>query len=93
LSEIGIKPTGRNNEPEDHIAFLCEVMHGLVSGVFGGMPDTAREQVFFTKHLAPWAGHLFNDLEAAESAVLYMPLGALGRLFFAVEYEAFEMAA
>jgi hypothetical protein len=36
---------------------------------------------------------LFNDLEAAESAVLYMPLGALGRLFFAVEYEAFEMAA
>ncbi len=93
LSEIGIEPTGRNNEPEDHIAFLCEVMHGLVSGVFGGTPDTAREQVFFTKHLAPWAGHLFKDLEAAGSAVLYMPLGALGRLFFTVEYEAFEMAA
>jgi hypothetical protein len=36
---------------------------------------------------------MFTDLEAAESAALYMPLGALGRLFFAIEAEAFEMAA
>ena len=93
LSEIGVEPTGRNSEPEDHIAFLFEVMHGLVTGGFGGVPDLARQRVFFTKHLAPWAGLMFKDLEAASSAALYMPVGALGRLFLAVEAEAFEMAA
>ena len=35
----------------------------------------------------------FKELEAASSAALYMPVGALGRLFLAVEAEAFEMAA
>lgn len=93
LTEIGIEPTGRNSEPEDHIAFLCEVMHGLITGGFGGLPDSARQRMFFTKHIAPWAGLFFKDLEAASSAALYMPVGALGRLFLAVEAEAFEMAA
>ena len=31
--------------------------------------------------------------EAARSAAFYMPVGALGRLFIAVESQAFEMAA
>ena len=57
------------------------------------MPNLGRQRAFFTKHLAPWAGLMFKDLEAASSAVLYMPVGALGRLFLAVEAEAFEMAA
>ena len=93
LSEIGIEPTGRTSEPEDHIAFLFEVMCGLVTGGFGGVPNLGRQRAFFTKHLATWAGLMFKDLEAASSAVLYMPVGALGRLFLAVEAEAFEMAA
>ncbi len=93
LMEIGIERTGRNAEPEDHLAFLCEVMHGLITGAFGAPGDTARQQHFFRKHIAPWAGMLFADLEAAQSAALYMPLAALGRLFFAIEAEAFEMAA
>jgi len=97
LAEIGIEPTGHNSEPEDHMAFLCEVMHGLVTGAFGSGWDRGervrRQQEFFRKHMAPWADAFFADLEAADSAVLYMPLAALGRLFFAVEAEAFEMAA
>ena len=93
LREIGIESAGRNSEPEDHMAFLCEVMHGVISGRFGGSPDSARQQEFFSKHIAPWAGLFFKDLEAASSATLYMPVGALGSLFFAVEGEAFEMAA
>jgi TorA maturation chaperone TorD len=93
LGEIGIAPSGHNNEPEDHIAFLCEVMHGLITGAFGTADGSSRQHSFFQRHLAPWAGLMFTDLEAAESAALYMPLGALGRLFFAIEAEAFEMAA
>lgn len=93
LQEIGIERSGHNSEPEDHIAFLCEVMHGLITGKFGSATDAGRQHEFFRKHLAPWADLLFADLEAASSAVLYMPLAALARLFFAVEAEAFEMAA
>lgn len=92
LMEIGIERSGHNSEPEDHIAFLCEVMHGLITGAFGD-GDTARQHQFFSRHIAPWAGLLFDDLEAASSAALYMPLASLGRTFFAIEAEAFEMAA
>jgi TorA maturation chaperone TorD len=93
LTEIGIERSGHNSEPEDHIAFLCEVMHGLITGAFGQPGDTRRQQDFFRKHIAPWAAMLFADLEAAQSAALYMPLAALARQFLAIEAEAFEMAA
>jgi TorA maturation chaperone TorD len=93
LMEIGIERSGHNSEPEDHIAFLCEVMHGLITGAFGRPGGAARQQSFFRKHIAPWAGMMFADLEAAESAALYMPLAALARLFLVLEAEAFEMAA
>ena len=32
-------------------------------------------------------------LEAARNAAFYMPVGTIGRLFMAVESQAFEMAA
>jgi hypothetical protein len=32
-------------------------------------------------------------LEAAESAVFYMPIGAIGKLFMRIERQAFDMAA
>ena len=35
LLEMGIAVSGLNKEPEDHIAFLCEVMHGLITGGLG----------------------------------------------------------
>jgi len=48
---------------------------------------------FFDDHIAPWMGKFFEDLEAAEASVLYAPVGALGRLFVAIEADAFKMAA
>lgn len=93
LLGLGIAVSGLNKEPEDHIAFLCEVMHGLITGRFGEGAGRARQKSFFQKHLAPWAARLFEDLEGAEAAVLYMPVGAVGKRFMAVEAEAFEMAA
>lgn len=93
LLELGITVSGLNKEPEDHIAFLCEAMHGLITGVYGAGAGLARQKSFFAKHLAPWAARVFEDIEGAEAAVLYMPLGTVGKLFMAVEAEAFEMAA
>jgi TorA maturation chaperone TorD len=93
LARLGIAVAPDLGEPEDHIAFLCEVMHGLITGAFGAPADLAAQRDFFRAHLAPWAGRFFEALEGSTSAVLYMAVGAIGRLFMAIENEAFDMAA
>lgn len=93
MKRLGIEVAEGNSEPEDHIASICEMMHGLLTGNLGGANGRAEAKVFFDKHLAPWADRFFADLEGAQSAVLYMPVGTIGRLFMEIEREAFEMAA
>ncbi len=89
LERLGIARREGNPEPEDHIASLLEVMAGLVSGEFEGGLEVQRS--FFTRHIDPWAGRFFADLEAAGSAWLYRPVGSLGRLFMEIERTAFAM--
>lgn len=93
MARLGIAPADDNSEPEDHIASLCEMMQGLLSGDLGGNAGTLEAKAFFDKHLAPWAGKMFADLEGAQAAALYMPVGTIGRLFMEIEREAYEMAA
>lgn len=92
MARLGIAPADGNAEPEDHIASLCEMMHGLLVGDLGN-GSKAEAKAFFDKHLAPWAGKMFTDLEGAQAAALYMPIGTIGRLFMEIEREAYEMAA
>jgi TorA maturation chaperone TorD len=89
LAPIGIERAEGNNEPEDHAATLCEIMAGLVSGRLPAPPGT--DQRIFEKHLAPWIGRLFADLERADAANLYRRIGTLGRVFIEVETEAFAL--
>ena len=93
LMELGVSVSGLNKEPEDHIAFLCEVMHGLISGTLSEGVGLIRQRAFFHKHIMSWGSRIFQDLEGAEAAVFYMPVGTIGKLFMALECEAFEMAA
>lgn len=93
MARLGIAAMENTGEPEDHIASLCEIMHGLLTGGLGGDAGRAEAKAFFDKHLAPWAGQMFKDLEGAQSAALYMPVGTIGRLFMEIEREAYEMAA
>ena len=93
MIDLGIERSGTTVEPEDHIATLCEIMHGLITGAFGAPVRIERQRQFFQRHIANWVGQFLEDLEEAESAVLYMPIGTVGKLFIAVEAEAFEMAA
>lgn len=81
------------NEPEDHIAALCEMMAGLITGAFGRPASLAEQRAFFEEHMGSWAPRFFEDLQAAESASFYMPVGTIGRLFMEVENQAFDMAA
>jgi TorA maturation chaperone TorD len=75
-----------DSEPEDHIAVLCEIMAGLISGDISGPVGSDRE--FFEKHLAAWASRFFVDLEQAESADFYGRVGSVGRIFMEIEAEA-----
>lgn len=92
LAELGLARAPGNPEPEDHIAALCEVMAGLAEGRFGAV-GLATQQRFFDRHLAPWAGRFFGDLERARAARLYQPLGTVGRLFVEIEAAGFALAA
>ena len=89
LRLYGIERTEGQVEPEDHAATLCEIMAGIASGQFP-IPDTMQRR-FFEKHLAPWIGRFFVDLERAEAAEFYRSLGSLGRLFVETEAEAFML--
>ena len=93
MAALGIQTSGMTKDPEDHIASLCEMMHGLITGAFNEPASLETQQKFFKTHMAPWAGRFFTELEGAESATLYMPVGTIGRLFMAIEAEAFELAA
>lgn len=80
-------------EPEDNIASLMEMMAGMIVGRFGQPARLDDQKTFFNKHIAPWAGHFFSDLEAARNSILYASLGAVGREFVNIEREAFRMTA
>lgn len=89
LTQLGIERSAGQAEPEDHAAILCEIMAALASGRFPA-PEGA-ERALFEQHLAPWIGHFFADLERAEAAGFYRRVGALGRVFIAIETEAFAL--
>ena len=89
LAELGVARVEGNPEPEDHAAILCEIMAGLAGGRFAAPAGADRE--LFEKHLAPWIGRFFSDLERAEAADFYRRVGALGRVFVDIEMEAFAL--
>ncbi|MDA7969115.1 MAG: molecular chaperone TorD family protein [Gammaproteobacteria bacterium] len=84
LRALGITPCARRNDPEDHIAALCENMAQIIPAAGA---DDARERRFFARHLLPWAGKFFGELQAAKSARFYEPVGMLGRRFMELERE------
>lgn len=89
LAPLGIERADGNYEPEDHAATLCEIMAGLVSGGLPAPEGTDRR--IFEKHLSPWIGRFFADLERADAAKFYRSVGMLGRVFMEIEKEAFAL--
>jgi TorA maturation chaperone TorD len=89
LARLGIERVEGESEPEDHAALLCEIMAGLAAGCFEAPPGADRQ--LFEKHLAPWIGRFFADLERAKSAGFYRHVGAVGRVFTDIESAAFAL--
>jgi TorA maturation chaperone TorD len=93
MAQLGIARATGVAETEDHIAALCQTMAGLIMGEFGEPADLPTQQRFFDTHVVPWAGKFFEELEAADSAAFFMPVGTIGKLFMHIEAQAFQMAA
>nr|WP_249787493.1 molecular chaperone TorD family protein [Bradyrhizobium sp. NBAIM03] len=91
LMTLGIERIANDSEPEDHAAILCEIMSGLADGRFDASHEAQR--AFFEKHVSPWMGRLFADIENAGTARFYRAVGALGRTFIEIETEAFTFAS
>ncbi|GGK45180.1 Cro/CI family transcriptional regulator [Salinarimonas ramus] len=89
LKSLGLEREDGLKDPEDHIAILCDVMAGLAGRRFDA--EESAERGFFERHLKPWAPRFFADLEIAPSSRLYKAVGAVGRTFFDIEAEAFEI--
>jgi TorA maturation chaperone TorD len=89
LAPLRIVRTEGNTEPEDHAATLCEIMAGLVGGRLPAPQGT--DQQIFEKHLKPWIGRFFVDVERAQAADFYRRIGTLGRVFIEIETEAFAL--
>lgn len=91
MAPLGIARADDVREPEDHAGALMDMMAGLIDGTFGKPSPLAAQRAFFEKHVAPWTPRFFADLEKAEKARLYKPVGTIGGLFMQIEKAAFEM--
>ena len=93
LSRLGIARRDEVSEPEDHIAALCEVMAGLITGELGPANDNdslITQQKFFDRHLDTWAERFGADLESAKHASFYAPVGKLIGTVMQLERTAFS---
>jgi TorA maturation chaperone TorD len=89
LQQLGIEKTPAQTEPEDHAAFLCEIMARLAVGSI--FADEGADRLFFEQYLSPWIRRFFVDLERAKSADFYASVGVLGRTFVDIEAQAFRL--
>ncbi len=90
LSALGFERVAGNSDPEDHAAFLCEVMGILATSDAVAMAD---EQRFYEAHVASWMPTFFKDLENCEAACFYKAVGRLGTAFLSLEHTYRSMAA
>lgn len=90
MAALGIARAPGVSEPEDHLGSLCDMMAGMIRGRYAGATPLPRQRDFFNRHLSTWAAHCFSDVEGAQAAALYAPVGAMGRAFIEVEKAAFR---
>ncbi len=86
LAALGLARQDDVKEPEDHAAALCDVM-ALLEGDDGEAYVT--QAAFYQKHIEPWMGRFFTDMQNAKSARFYRAVGLFGRRFLEIEADYF----
>lgn len=93
LARLGIARKPDDHEPEDRIALICAVMATFARAELPGASQGPTEVEFFARHLAPWAGLFFDDLDLAPAASFYRAVAGVGREFMITEQQTFALAA
>ncbi len=93
LAELGLSRQDTMSEPEDHIAYLCEVMRYLIAGDDVAVANLTRQQAFFAAHIQPWVVMLCDTLGKHPKARFYAAVAELTRAFMGVEAQGFDMLA
>jgi TorA maturation chaperone TorD len=91
MEKLGLARTQRVMEPEDHMAILFDVMANLLRGNFTA--EGLDADLFFARHIQPWAGRFFADLEIAGAAQFYKSVGRAGGVFLDIETEAMRLSS
>jgi len=88
LKTLGFERREEVKEPEDHAGALMETMCMLILDTGIGAHE---QKQFFDRHLEPWIGKFFEDLQNAKSASFYSAVGVLGTQFIEVEKQYLAM--
>ncbi len=88
LAALQLGRRGETNEPEDHVAALCEVMRHLVEVQKLSLEDQKR---FFERWIWPVAPSLCGAIEKSTQISFYRPVARFAFAFFELEHSAFEM--
>lgn len=88
LADRGLGRQASVNEPEDHLAALCEVMRHLISVQ---RAEIAEQREFFDRFIGPGGLQLCAAIDAAGEANFYKPVARFAAAFFELERKAFEM--
>lgn len=88
LKRLGFERQEDVKEPEDHAGALMEIMCMMILDAGVGVHE---QKQFFDRHLEPWIGKFFEDLQDAKSANFYSAVGVLGAQFIDVEKQYLEM--
>ncbi len=91
LRSIGVERAPAVAEPEDHIAFICETMAGMLRGDIAATGDGFDAHAFCQRHILPWAGRLFADLLANQRSEFFRAVGGFGRAVLDIETLAAEL--
>jgi len=91
LIQLGLTRDQAMSEPEDHFAYLCEVMRYLIAAEDVATANLTRQRAFFTSQLQPWVATMCKDLQCHPKAHFYRVLAGLTAAFVSVETEGFDL--
>ena len=89
LARWGMGRRENVNEPEDHIAGICEAMRFAIAVQHRPLDE---QKDFFERFLYRGGIAFCNAVRASDRASFYRLVGEFAREFFELEREAFEMA-
>jgi TorA maturation chaperone TorD len=88
LAGLGLARRQESNEPEDHIAALCDVMRHLISVKFAPLEE---QRIFFERWIWPTGASLCGAIEKSDLTHFYRAVAQFAKAFFELEHDAFEM--